>query len=218
MTETKQVQLQISREEFMDILLNGLQLSKSAALDDDAKFFYFQSLDDFINSSENEFWSELVNDTSIIISYENTEIAALELEEENRVFIKTLTDSNIVIDMDSVEAKSLGWLVVGLIIFNETWKEANDEETRLTGAESGEKEDYLEKTKKVEASIGKSKFSNLEEKNIYYKSIEEASKVLKKNVYHFPEIGDIEEPKDMDNFVKKPIKKKNKDFISWPIR
>ena len=151
MTETKQVQLQISREEFMDILLNGLQLSKSATLDDDAKFFYFQSLDDFINSSENEFWSELVNDTSIIISYENTEIVALDLEEENRVFIKTLADSNVVIDLDSVEAKSLGWLVVGLVIFNETWKEANNEETRLSGNETENMQDYLDKTKKVEA-------------------------------------------------------------------
>lgn len=218
MTETKQVQLQITREEFMDILLNGLQLSNSATLDDDAKFFYFQSLDDFINSSENEFWSELVNDTSIIVSYENTEIVALDLEEENRVFIKTLADSDVVIDMDSIEAKSLGWLVVGLVIFNETWKEANNEETRLTGDELGEVEDYLEKTKKVEDSIGKSNFSSLEEKNAFYKSIEETSKGLKSNVYHFPGIGDIEEPKDMDTFVKKPVKKKNKDFTSWPIR
>ena len=218
MTETKQVQLQISREEFMDILLNGLQLSKSATVDDEATFYYFQSLDDFINSSENEFWSELVNDTSIVISYENTEIAALDLEEENRVFIKTLSDSNVVIDLDSVEAKSLGWLVVGLVIFNETWKEANDEETRLTGEESENMQDYLDKTKKVEDSIEKSKFDSLEEKNAFYKSIEESSKGLKKNVYHFPGIGEIEEPKSMDNFVKKPVKKKNKDFNSWPIR
>jgi hypothetical protein len=217
MTETKQVQLQISREEFMEILLNGLKLSKSATLDDDAKFFYFQSLDDFINSSENEFWSELVDDTTIIVSYENTEIVALELEEENRVFLKTLAESSI-IDMDSVEAKSLGWLVVGLVIFNETWKEANNEETRLTGEETDNMQDYLDKAKHLEASIKSSQFSNLEEKQAFYKSIEVTASGLKKNVYHFPGIGDIEEPEDMDSHIKKPIKKKNKDFKSWPIR
>ena len=218
MTETKQVQLQISREEFMDILLNGLKLSKSATLDDDAKFFYFQSLDDFINSSENEFWSELVDDTTIIVSYENTEIIALELEEEeNRVFLKTLAESTI-IDMDSVEAKSLGWLVVGLVIFNETWKEANDEETRLTGEETDNMQDYLNKAKHLEASIKSSQFSNLEEKQAFYKSIEETAKGLKKNVYHFPGIGAIEEPEGMDNYIKKPDKKKKKYFSSWPIR
>lgn len=216
MTETKQVQLQISREEFMEILLNGLKLSKSATLDDDAKFFYFQSLDDFINSSENEFWSELVDDTTIIVSYENTEIVALELE-ENRVFLKTLAESSI-IDMDSVEAKSLGWLVVGLVIFNETWKEANNEETRLTGEETDNMQDYLDKAKHLEASIKSSQFSNLEEKQAFYKSIEVTASGLKKNVYHFPGIGDIEEPEDMDSHIKKPIMKKNKDFKSWPIR
>lgn len=217
MTETKQVQLQISREEFMDILLNGLKLSKSATLDDDAKFFYFQSLDDFINSSENEFWSELVDDTTIIVSYENTEIVALELEEENRVFLKTLAESTI-IDMDSVEAKSLGWLVVGLVIFNETWKEANNEETRLTGNETDNMDDYLDKAKHLEASIKSSQFKSLEEKQAFYKSIEETASGLKKNVYHFPGIGSIEEPEDMNNYIKKPNKKKNKDFSSWPIR
>lgn len=217
MTETKQVQLQISRDEFMDILLNGLKLSKSATLDDDAKFFYFQSLDDFINSSENEFWSELVDDTTIIVSYENTEIVALELEEENRVFLKTLAESTI-IDMDSVEAKSLGWLVVGLVIFNETWKEANNEETRLTGNETDNMDDYLDKAKHLEASIKSSQFKSLEEKQTFYKSIEETASGLKKNVYHFPGIGSIEEPEDMNNYIKKPNKKKNKDFSSWPIR
>ena len=217
MTETKQVQLQISREEFMEILLNGLELSKSATLDDDAKFFYFQSLDDFINSSENEFWSELVDDTTIIVSYENTEIVALELEEENRVFLKTLAESSI-IDMDSVEAKSLGWLVVGLVIFNETWKEANNEETRLTGNETEDMHDYLDKAKHLEAAIKSSQFDNPEEKQAFYKSIEVTASGLKKNVYHFPGIGDIEEPEDMDSHIKKPIMKKNKDFKSWPIR
>lgn len=121
----------ISKVQFVDILVNGLKLSPSALADDVSISFYFQSLNEFINDSDNDFWAELIDDEQIIVYFGDIEYLTLTRKEDRLVM---LTFSNGYFDPNNAspeEAKKIGNIVLGLIVFDEIWRNSNGEEVEV---------------------------------------------------------------------------------------
>lgn len=115
----------ISREKFVDILVNGLTLPDSAVSNADAVAFYFAALAEFINDADNDFWASLIEEDQIIISFGNIEYLKF-VGHRNKILI--LTFANGYLDTSNVEpeeAKNIGNIVLGLIVFNDIWRETN---------------------------------------------------------------------------------------------
>lgn len=118
----------ISKVQFVDILVNGLKLSPSALADDVSISFYFQSLNEFINDADNDFWAELIDDEQIIVYFGDIEYLTLTRKEDRLIM---LTFSNGYFDPNNAspeEAKKIGNIVLGLIVFDEIWRNSNGEE------------------------------------------------------------------------------------------
>jgi hypothetical protein len=119
----------VSREEFIDILVNGLIIPKSALIDraDDALAFYFSALAEYVNDADNDFWATLIEEDQIIISFGDKDYLKL-LGCEDRMLI--LTFDNGYFDPNNAsheEAQNIGHVVLGLITFNDIWRKANNE-------------------------------------------------------------------------------------------
>lgn len=118
----------ISKVQFVDILVNGLKLSPSAIADDASISFYFQTLNEFINDADNDFWAELIDDEQIIVYFADIEYLTLTRKEDRLIM---LTFSNGYFDPNNAspeEAKKIGNIVLGLIVFDEIWRNSNGEE------------------------------------------------------------------------------------------
>ena len=117
----------ISKIQFVDILVHGLKLSPSALADDISTSFYFQSLNEFINDSDNDFWAELIDDEQIIVYFGDIEYLTLTRKDDRLIM---LTFSNGSFDPDNAspeEAKKIGNIVLGLIVFDEVWRNSTGE-------------------------------------------------------------------------------------------
>ena len=117
----------ISKVQFVDILVHGLKLSPSALADDISTSFYFQSLNEFINDSDNDFWAELIDDEQIIVYFGDIEYLTLTRKDDRLIM---LTFSNGSFDPDNAspeEAKKIGNIVLGLIVFDEVWRNSTGE-------------------------------------------------------------------------------------------
>lgn len=153
----------VSREEFIDILVNGLTMPKSALIDDDATAFYFSALAKYINDADNDFWATLIEEDQIIISFGDKEYLKL-LGYEDRILI--LTFNNGYFDPNNAsheEAQNIGSVVLGLIVFNDIWRKANNE--FVTEHEEVSEDEKVEKNIYETKDIKKFEFESLEKYN-----------------------------------------------------
>ena len=113
----------LSKEELMEYLVNGIPLPESAFTNKETLKFYFEELNEFINKAENEFWATLSEPLSITVAFGNIDYIIMRLIEDKLLLFMAPNVADDINNITSEEASDIVGLVYGIIVYNEKWNE-----------------------------------------------------------------------------------------------
>jgi hypothetical protein len=115
---------QLSREELMDFLTDGVPIPETALGNDAILNFYFEELVSFINIAQNDFWARREKKFEIIVSFGEEDYIVLRVISDNMNLLMYSEDvAENIEDISADRAQDIIGLVYGLIVYNERWKE-----------------------------------------------------------------------------------------------
>jgi len=115
-----------SKEELTDLLTNGVPMPESALADGNTIDFYFDELQSFINSAENEYEAKSTDYLEITILIDDLEFLILRYIHKKVYLYLANTRPDIIDTMTPQEASDVVGILYGIIVFNDKWIEVNE--------------------------------------------------------------------------------------------
>ena len=125
---------ELSREELMDFLINGISMPESSIINKDTINFYFEELVGFINLAENDYEARLQNTAEIVVNFNNKDYIVMRAIGTNLVFFMTPEVGDRIEELPSEDASNIIGLVYGVIVYNDKWEEMANLANRITTA------------------------------------------------------------------------------------
>jgi|TARA_R100001224_G_C3924615_1_gene116546 hypothetical protein len=115
-----------SKEQLMDFLTNGIPMPETAYLNKDTINFYFEELEGFINTAENEYLARAENTAELIVAFDEKDYIVMRVIGTKLVFFMTPEVGSQIEAMSSIEAENIIGLVYGVVVYNEKWNEVSE--------------------------------------------------------------------------------------------
>ena len=117
---------QLSHDEIMDLLMNGIPVPKTVISGVDATGYYFAELATFINLADNDFYAVDNGSLSMTISFGDVEYLVCRIENRKIMFFMMPEIAENILDMTKKEANDVIGVIYGVIVYNERWEEIFD--------------------------------------------------------------------------------------------
>ena len=117
---------ELSRDELIDLLTDGVPMPDSALIDESTIEFYFSEINTFINLAENEYIAELHDASCIKVYFGLNDEAYLRLRDNDLLLLMSPEMAETYEDMTTTQAENIIGILYGIIVFNQKWIEVNE--------------------------------------------------------------------------------------------
>ena len=115
----------LSKEELMEYLVNGIQMPETSMLNKKTISFYFEELENFINLAENDFYARITNKSEITVAFGDIDFIVMRRFIDKMLFYMAPEVADDIENMSPSDASNVVGLVYGVIVYNAKWEEVS---------------------------------------------------------------------------------------------
>ena len=115
----------LSKEELMEYLVNGIQMPETSMLNKKTISFYFEELENFINLAENDFYARIINKSEITVAFGDIDFIVMRRFIDKMLFYMAPEVADDIENMSPSDASNVVGLVYGVIVYNAKWEEVS---------------------------------------------------------------------------------------------